>query len=174
MKKFSLFILGCSLIPALYPQSGYIPVDEMNSILHMAKVLNISGDTLSAYDIIPEGKPVAFLFTFSGCMGCKISLEETILPNYQQLHEKYGLEIFLISKDKGDARLKSKEEYKSLPVTLFFDIDNSLFSGIPPTPWKDGSLIKAWPTIFIIGKDLDGKLSDPFSTLKIEETIKGL
>jgi hypothetical protein len=144
---------------------------DMKTTLSDIRLIDTEGDTLAFNSISANKKMVALFFCFNGCTGCKISMQETLAPNYEMLKGKYDLDIIIISKEEGKERERAELEYSKYPFLLLFDIGNRLFAEMPPAEYGDGRRLKAWPTLILINSDFDYRSVNPFSVAHIEKMI---
>lgn len=144
---------------------------NMRLILPKAKLVDVGGDTLTYPEITSDKPLVALFFCFNGCTGCKISMKETLLPNFEMLRDTHSLEIIVISKEEGAGRQRAADEYSGYPFRLFFDMDNALFAAMPPGMYGDGRRMKAWPTLVLIDSEYHWRSVNPFSIEQIEKSI---
>lgn len=171
-----LFIIILISLSNLYTfsQPSIGEMGKMAVSIGSIEIINIKGDTLLFSDLIKGESPVALFFCFAECFGCKLSLEETLLPNYKMLGQIYGLKIVAISKDAGEKRRKTEELFSKYPFELYFDIDNNLFAEMPLTSLKDGRKLRAWPALVIFDSRYNYISVDPFNIDIIRESLKKL
>lgn len=135
------------------------------------EIISVNGDTLLVNEVLSDKKPKLFFFWFTGCTGCKISLDQTLIHQYIFWEAKYGVKIVAISGDKETNRDKAIEFFKSYPFDLYFDINNELFDLMPKTPWK-GKTIKAYPALVYVDETLNFVSINPWDSSEIEKSFR--
>ncbi len=165
MKNITLLLIAFFTINSnfkLYAQNDF-PVGK--------ELITVKGDTVTVNDILSDQKPKLLFFCFTGCKGCKISLDQTLINHYKEWEDKYGVQIIAISGDKESNRTKAIESFKKYPFDLYFDIEKELFALMPETPWK-GKRIKAYPTLVYINSYKRYKAIDTWNADIIEAELK--
>lgn len=140
-----------------------ISPDEAGKARIMSAVIHSpEGEEISFSDLINRKHPTAVLFAFKGCFGCKLSIEETLIPNYEVLKESLGMEIYIVSKEGKEERNGAVDYYRDYPFHFYFDERSSLYMMMPPVPLSDGRILKAFPTLVIFNNDCSYVSVDPF------------
>jgi len=135
------------------------------------ELITIKGDTIRVDDIFKDTNPKLLFFWFTGCTGCKISLDQTLIKHYKEWKDKFGVQIIAISGDKEANRKMAVEFFRKYPFDLYFDIERELFVFMPETPWK-GKTIKAYPTLMFINSDKKFQAIDAWDANKIKAELE--
>ena len=168
MRIVSLLLL-LAICQISFSQNLLRPDKSNIDIIGQTWLQTSSGEEITFSELMAKGRPVAVLFSFMGCPGCKLSLEETLIPNQEILEKEFDLKICIISKEGADKRQEAIDYYANYPYDLYFDEPCSLYRIMPPVPLADGRNLKAFPTLVIFKDDYSYVSVDPFTLESIVE-----
>ncbi len=167
--KTIILVLLFAICQQSFSQNLLSPDKSTIDIIGKTLLQTSTGDEITFSRLLSQGRPVAVLFAFQGCFGCKLSLEETLIPNQEILEKEFDLKICIISKEGGDKRQEAIDYYDNYPYDLYFDEPCTLYRIMPPVPLADGRNLKAFPTLVIFKDDYSYVSVDPFTLESIEE-----
>jgi hypothetical protein len=171
MKTTNLILL-LTICNLSFSQEIIIPDKSTADIISSALLRTSSGDDIAFSELMNQGRPVAVLFSFIGCPGCKFSIEKTLIPNRERLEKEFNLDICIISKEGEDRRQEAIDYYSDYPYDFYFDSRSTLYRIMPPVPLSDGRLLKAFPTLVIFKEDYSYISVNPFELDSITEGFK--
>lgn len=167
--RITNLILLLAICQVSFSQDLVNPDRSAIDIIGKTLLQTSSGDDINFSELLAQGRPVAVMFAFKGCFGCKLSLEETLIPNQEMLEKDYGLKICIISKEGEDKRKEAIDYYNNYPFDFYFDEYCELYRIMPPVPLADGRNLKAFPTLVLFNADYSYISVDPFTLESIVE-----